>query len=102
GEVVRGGAERDVGLGGDAAVAQARDALLPHDPDRRVDDPLASLGVVAPCAGGGHQCAPPRLSTTTPTMISAMPSALAAVSPSPRNTMPMVAMAAVPTPAQIA
>jgi hypothetical protein len=41
-------------------------------------------------------------STTTPTMISAIPAALAVVMPSPRNRIPMVAMAAVPTPDQMA
>ena len=97
-EVVRRRAQRHIGLGGGTAVAQTGDPLRPDDPDRRVDDPLAPLGVVAP----GHQWAPPRFSTTTPTMIRAMPAALATVMPSPMNAIPIVAMAAVPTPAQMA
>lgn len=97
--MVRGGAERYIGLGGDGAVAQSGEALAADDPDRRVDDALASLGIVA---ARGHQWVPPRFSTTTPPMISSIPATLVAVSASPRKSMPIAAMTAVPAPAQIA
>lgn len=97
--MVRGGAERHIGLGGDGAMAQPGESLGAHDPDRCVDDPLPPLGVVA---ARRHQWAPPRFSTTTPPMISSIPATLVKLSASPRNTMPIAAMTAVPAPAQIA
>ncbi len=96
--MVRRRAERHIRLGGHTAVAEARDALGADDPDGRLDDALAPLGVVPP----GHQWAPPRLRTTTPATISAMPASLAGPADSPIQRTPMAATAAVPTPAQMA
>jgi hypothetical protein len=48
------------------------------------------------------QCAPDRLSATTPAITSAMPSAFPAVSGSFSSSIPMMVIAAVPPPDQIA
>lgn len=96
--MIRRRAERHIGLGGDGAVAEPRDAAGTDDPDRRIDDAVPSLGVVT----AGHQCAPPALSTTTPAMISAMPTTFATPPDSPMKSTPMAATAAVPIPAQMA
>lgn len=57
------------------------------------------VGSHVPQAECNAQCAPPRLSTTTPATINAMPATLTQPSGSPRASTPMITMRVVPSPA---